>query len=151
MGWRDGNSPGNFRHKESRRRKRTERTGLGDSGPSSATTVCAEPLALLPLETASRPSHSPAPAFRTTRRGKWSHSLVASSNLRGEPRGLSVLKSAMCPLAVLPSPKPPHLPPARAPCQAPRAAGSRKCSAHPRGGGCELALAVLRPQTSGSW
>lgn len=32
---------------------------------------------------ASRPLHSPAPAFRTTRRGKWSHSLVASSNLRG--------------------------------------------------------------------
>ena len=41
--------------------------------------------ALLPPASrdASRPLHSPAPAFRTTRRGKWSHSLVASSNLRG--------------------------------------------------------------------
>lgn len=32
---------------------------------------------------ASRPLHSPAPAFHTTRRRKRSHFLVASSNLRG--------------------------------------------------------------------
>lgn len=72
--------PREHSHKETRRRKRTGRGGLGGSGPGSTTTVCAEAACLPPPETPPTPQ---APAFRTTRRGKWSHSLVASSNLRG--------------------------------------------------------------------
>lgn len=72
--------PREHSHKEARRRKRTGRPGLGGSGPGSTTTVCAEAACLPPPETLPTPH---VPAFRTTRRGKWSHSLVSSSNLRG--------------------------------------------------------------------
>ena len=75
--------PREHSHKETRRRKRTGRGGLGGSGPGSTTTVCAEAACLPPPQTPPPPPAPQAPAFRTTRRGKWSHSLVASSNLRG--------------------------------------------------------------------
>ena len=138
--------PREHSHKETRRRKRTGRGGLGGSGPGSTTTVCAEAACLPPPETPPTPQ---APAFRTTRRGKWSHSLVASSNLRGSHVRSGVPKGTMLPIGwVALRPFNPLL--RVRSTQAPRATGNGSALLTP--GRCTLVLVgVTRPEISRSW
>ncbi|CAI9180416.1 unnamed protein product [Rangifer tarandus platyrhynchus] len=80
------------------------------------------------------------PAFRTTRRGKWSHYLVAPSNLRGTSEPAS-LKGARLPIGCLAIPPSPLTSLLRVRSTwAPRATGSRSVLLTPRavriGAGC---------------